>query len=116
MLPFRPPSILLGVLVATLLAWSAVKRKSLSPSGAVAAWFVGFLSLATGLRGFVLLFFYQIGSSATKYKKTIKQQRDATAAESSARGASQVLACSVIAVILSLVRAWYCGEEAPVGT
>jgi uncharacterized membrane protein len=116
MIPFRVPSILLGVLVATLLAMSAVKRKSLSRSGAVAAWFVGFLSLATGLRGFVLLFFYQIGSSATKYKKTIKRQRDATVVESSVRGPSQVLACSVTAVMLSLVRAWYCGEETPVGT
>lgn len=115
MLPFQPRSVLLAVLIATLLAVRAVKRKSLTKSGAVAAWCVGFLSVVTGLRGFVLLAFYQIGSSATKYKKSIKQSKDATAAESSARGASQVLACSIVAVALSLIRAWYCGEEAPVG-
>jgi uncharacterized protein (TIGR00297 family) len=65
----------------------------------------------------VLLFFYQIGSSATRYKKAIKQQRDATAAaesNSAGRGASQVLACSAIAVVLSTVRAWHCGEESSV--
>ena len=116
MLPFGPSAQLLAILVATMLALRAVKRKSLTQSGAIAAWFVGYLSVVTGLRGFVLLFFYQIGSWATKYKKTLKQEKDASAAESSARGASQVLACSVIAVVLSLLRARYCGEEAAVGT
>jgi uncharacterized membrane protein len=115
MIPFSPSAIILSATIATLLALRAVKRKSLSHSGAVAAWCVGFFSVVTGLRGFVLLVFYQLGSWATKYKKSIKQTKDATADESSARGASQVLACSVIAVILSLVRAVYCGEEEPVG-
>lgn len=114
MIPFSPQATLLAVVVATQLALRAVKRKSLTQSGAIAAWFVGYLSVATGLRGFVLLFFYQIGSWATKYKKSIKQQKDATAAEGSARGASQVLACSIIAVVLSLLRARYCGEEEPI--
>lgn len=114
MIPFGPTAILLGVFIATSLALRAIKRKSLSPSGAIAAWLVGFLSVATGLRGFVLLFFYQIGTWATKYKKSLKEKKDSTAAEGAARGASQVLSCSIIAVVLSLVRTWYCGEEEPI--
>ncbi len=98
MIPFSPLAILLGVFVATSLARRGVKRKSLSQSGAVAAWFVGFLSVSTGLRGFVLLFFYQIGTWATKYKKSLKEEKDSTASEGAARGASQVLSCSFIAV------------------
>jgi uncharacterized membrane protein len=62
----------------------------------------------------VLLFFYQIGSMATKYKKTVKQQLDATAAVSAVRGATQVLACSILAVMLSLAHVYYCGREAPI--
>lgn len=114
MIPFSPPAILLGVFVATSLARRGVKRKSLSQSGAIAAWFVGFLSVSTGLRGFVLLFFYQIGTWATKYKKSLKEEKDSTASEGAARGASQVLSCSFIAVALSLLRAIYCGKEEPI--
>lgn len=116
MIPFSPSSILTALVVATLLAVRGVKKKSLSTDGAIAAFLVGFGSLLTGLRGFLLLIFYQIGSWATKYKKTIKQSKDATAAmEGTARGASQVFCCSIIAVALSLLRAIYCGPEEPIG-
>ena len=43
---------------------------------AIAAFAVGFLSVWTGLRGFNLLVFYQIGTTATKYKKDIKAKLD----------------------------------------
>lgn len=114
MIPFSSTAILLGAFVATSLARRGMKRKSLSQSGAIAAWFVGFLSVVTGLRGFVLLFFYQIGTWATKYKKSLKEQKDSTASEGAARGASQVLSCSLIAIALSLVRSKCCGQEEPV--
>lgn len=103
-----------ALLVATLLAYRAVHKQSLSKAGAVAGFMVGFLIVATGWRGMVLLFFYQIGSTATKYKKGVKQTLDATAAEASVRGVGQVLACSILAVILSLVHVYYCGAEVPI--
>lgn len=48
---------------------------------------------------------------ATKYKKYLKEVYDATAAEDSVRGAPQVLACSLLAVIASLVHTFKVGEE-----
>jgi uncharacterized membrane protein len=47
--------------VAATICSRAIKRKSLSNLGAVAAFIVGFISVATGLRGFTLLIFYQVG-------------------------------------------------------
>ncbi|GFH61034.1 hypothetical protein CTEN210_17510 [Chaetoceros tenuissimus] len=109
--PFSPTLLSIGTVVATYISLRGTKRKSLSKSGACTAFAVAFLSIACGLRGFVLLMFYQIGTKATKYKKQIKLQRDGDVAKSSVRGPSQVLACSVLAVALSLVHAIYFGEE-----
>mmetsp|Transcript_32785 Transcript_32785/g.48107 ORF Transcript_32785/g.48107 Transcript_32785/m.48107 type:complete len:284 (-) Transcript_32785:271-1122(-) len=111
MQPFGIPAILLATLVASLLAAKGFKRRSLTKSGAVAAFFVGFLSVVCGLRGFLVILFYQAGSSATKYKAEVKETRDATATTDSSRDASQVLGCSIIAVVLSIVHAVTCGEE-----
>jgi len=72
---------------------------------------VGYLSICCGSRGFVLLLFYQLGTMATKYKKEKKQKYDAAALESSMRGPSQVLACSFLAVLLSLIHVYYYGDE-----
>uniref|UniRef100_A0A7R9ZDG7 Transmembrane protein 19 n=1 Tax=Pseudictyota dubia TaxID=2749911 RepID=A0A7R9ZDG7_9STRA len=111
MRPFGPAAALLGALVATLIAARAVKRKSLTTAGAAAAWIVGFLSICTGLRGFVLLMFYQLGTIATKYRKEVKESRDASAAKGAVRGPGQVFACSAIAVACSVVHALLYGEE-----
>jgi uncharacterized protein (TIGR00297 family) len=111
MKPFGLPATCLAASVATLAVIRSLKKKTLSHAGAVAAWIVGFLMVGSGLRGFVLLLFYQIASSATKYKKDWKEARDATAAEGSVRGPSQVLACSIVAVLLSLVHVVWVGEE-----
>jgi uncharacterized protein (TIGR00297 family) len=112
--PFGFQALAVAFCVATLLATRAIRKKSLSVAGAVAGFGVGFSIVATGWRGMVLLFFYQIASTATKYKKKVKQHLDATAAESAVRGAGQVLACSLIAVVLSLTHVYYCGPEAPI--
>ena len=102
--------------VATLLSWRANRKKSLTVSGSAAAFCVGFLSIWTGVRGFNLLIFYQIGTTATKYKKDYKMKLDGTIAisGSQARGPTQVLACSLIAVILGLVHGMLCGKEGPI--
>lgn len=109
--PFGVKTTPLAIVVALTLAVRAQRKKTLTPSGAIAGCAVGFLIVATGLRGFVLLFFYQIGSAATKYKKSIKEQRDATIAGHAARGPTQVLAVSITPVALSLLHVIYCGPE-----
>jgi uncharacterized protein (TIGR00297 family) len=109
--PFGLKATLLATAIAVLLSARAIKRKSLTTTGAMAAFGVGFGSVITGTRGFNLLVFYQIATTATKYKKEIKATKDGTFTTSATRGPSQVLACSIIAVVLSLVHAIYCGAE-----
>jgi uncharacterized protein (TIGR00297 family) len=114
--PFGFKATVLATLVAVLLSYRAIRKKSLTKSGAVTAFVVGFLSVVVGARGFNLLVFYQIGTTATKFKKDIKAKIDGTVATtgSQARGPTQVLACSVIAVALGLVHGFYCGAERPI--
>mmetsp|Transcript_1635 Transcript_1635/g.2162 ORF Transcript_1635/g.2162 Transcript_1635/m.2162 type:complete len:288 (+) Transcript_1635:92-955(+) len=111
MKPFSTKSIALGTVIATLLAIKGTSKKSLSSTGAITAWMVGFLSLGCGTRGFLLLLFYQVGTMATKFRRNEKIKKDADAAKSSVRSSQQVLACSGIAVILSLFHVIYYGEE-----
>ena len=114
MLPFGLASSTLGFLVATALAARGVRRRSLSKSGAAAAWIVGFLSVAAGLRGFILLLFYIVGTAATKFRHDEKARIDATAQAGAERGPSQVLACSAVGVVCSVWHAAAFGEERPI--
>lgn len=61
MKPFRGPATSLAVVVATTLAVRARRRNTLTRSGAAAGFVVGFLLVSTGLRGLVLVVFYQLG-------------------------------------------------------
>jgi len=104
----------LATAMSSFLSLRAYKRKSLTSGGSVAAFAVAFLLVATGLRGLNLLTFYFVSIKATKYKKEYKATIDGTIASnegSTTRGTSQVLACSLVATILSLVHAFYCGAE-----
>mmetsp|Transcript_12873 Transcript_12873/g.18444 ORF Transcript_12873/g.18444 Transcript_12873/m.18444 type:complete len:282 (+) Transcript_12873:41-886(+) len=103
---------LLAFVIASLMALRGYKRKSLSKNGAAAAWLVGFSSIFLGMRGFLLLLFYLIGTKATKYKMDIKskyEEMDATC-----RGPGQVLACSVIGIFIQTIHHIYCGKECPI--
>lgn len=53
---------------ASLLSFHGLRKKSLSPSGALMAFVVGVLTMAGGLRvfGVTLIVFYLLGSRATK--------------------------------------------------
>lgn len=102
---------ILAFAIATLMAYRGYKRKSLTTNGAVTAWIVGFLSITLGMRGFLLLLFYIVGTKATKYKSTIKKQLDVSAEDSSCRGPSQVLACSIVGLVLQLIHFVYCGDD-----
>lgn len=100
---------LLAFAIASLMALRGYKRKSLTASGAVAAWTVGFCSIISGMRGFLLLLFYLIGTKATKYKIKLKQKFEET--DASCRGPGQVLACSVIGIFIQTLHLVYCGKE-----
>mmetsp|Transcript_20473 Transcript_20473/g.25873 ORF Transcript_20473/g.25873 Transcript_20473/m.25873 type:complete len:289 (-) Transcript_20473:6-872(-) len=114
MKPFSTKSIAIGAIVATLLSKRGLKKKSLSQTGAITAWIVGFFSIACGNRGFLLLLFYQLGTMVTKFKREHKVKKDGDASKSSVRSPYQVLACSGIAVLISLVHALLYGEEKPI--
>lgn len=115
--PFSIKATVVATLMASFLAVRAHRRKSLTPPGSLAAFAVGFLLIWTGLRGFNLLVFYFVAIHATKYKKEYKATIDGTIASnqgSTTRGVSQVLACSLLATILSLWHAVACGAERPI--
>uniref|UniRef100_H3HDP5 Transmembrane protein 19 n=1 Tax=Phytophthora ramorum TaxID=164328 RepID=H3HDP5_PHYRM len=95
------------VLVAALLAGGlgrrGLKKQSLDVSGAAAACFVGFFTLAAGYRfGLLLLGFYFSGSKLTKVRASVKQQLDANYKPGGQRSAGQVLACSLLATLLAV--------------
>jgi len=112
--PFGVKATLLSTAMSSGLSFRAWSRKSLDMPGSVAAFIVSFILVGTGLRGLNLLTFYFISMKATKYKKEYKATIDGTIASndgSSIRGAGQVLACSILATLLSLVHAYCCGAE-----
>jgi uncharacterized protein (TIGR00297 family) len=109
--PFGTKSMLLATATCSAMAYRAVRNRSLTVSGAVAGLATGWILVCTGLRGYVLFFFYQVGSWATKYKHSIKERTDATVATHANRGAVQVLCVSLIACVLSLYHALQFGPE-----
>ena len=114
--PFSIQAILLGTIIGISFAYRGHKKKSLSKSGAIAAFLVGFIHIASGIRGFSLLVFYYVGTKATNYKHSIKITKDSTAEsgandEGGGRNASQVFACSILSAIYSMLHVIYCGKE-----
>ena len=99
----------LAIVIASLMALRGYKRKSLTGNGAVAAWVVGFSSIIFGTRGFLLLLFYLVGTKATKYKMKLKATFEES--DSSCRGPGQVLACSIIGILIQALSLIYCGKE-----
>lgn len=63
----------LGAVIAFYLAHHGLKKKSLAPSGAIAAVAVGFLSFASSYRaGIILILFYFVSSKLTKWTAEVK--------------------------------------------
>ncbi|CAM9617319.1 unnamed protein product [Chrysoparadoxa australica] len=99
-------------IVATLMATRGLKKKSLSASGAVAAWCVGFLTLGCSTRmGLVLIVFYQMGSWVTKIQQGKKAVLTEDHKEGGQRSAAQVLSCSLPGVVIALLRWGWMGLE-----
>ncbi|KIK38176.1 hypothetical protein CY34DRAFT_406067 [Suillus luteus UH-Slu-Lm8-n1] len=95
-IPFIP----LGI--ATLLSVHGLRSRSLSFSGAVTAFVVGFSILAAPVRtmGVTLIVFYLIGSRATKYGKKQKAQLEDDYQDAGYRSGAQVL-CNSFTVLLA---------------
>ena len=111
--PFGWKSVAIAGAVCSLMATRAVRKRSLTPGGAAAGFLTGFLLISCGLRGLVLLVFYQCGSWATKYQLSLKMRRDATLQSHAQRGATQVLCVSGLACLLQLWHAVAVGAERP---
>lgn len=94
-----------AIAIATLLSARGRKRKSLSPSGSIAAFFVGFLSWASSVRfGATLIAFYLASTRATRFRAHLKAKiEDDFSSPSGNRNALQVLASSAPAVVSAVV-------------
>ena len=87
-MPYRLP---LAIVIATALSIRGYKKKSLTKSGAVAAFFVGFLTFAAGIGfGIILIAFYMSSSKLTKLKADAKKKIDEDYDAEKGRSASQV--------------------------
>jgi uncharacterized membrane protein len=81
-----------ALLLATLLSVHGLRKRSLSPSGAAAAFVVGFgmMSVKLHVFGVGLIVFYVSGSRATKFGKAIKSKLEDTSDAAGYRTAFQV--------------------------
>ncbi|TFY67730.1 hypothetical protein EVJ58_g1436 [Rhodofomes roseus] len=97
---------LVPLLLAAFLGFHGLRKRSLSPSGALAAFVVGFSMMAVPLRAFgvSLITFYLVGSRATKVGKQLKTQFEDGHQEAGYRSAAQVLCNSASAFAAGL--AW----------
>lgn len=104
-----------GALAISLFAY---RRGSLSASGMIAAWFVGFGSLGTSLRcGITLLAFFFSSSKLTKWKEAIKAKIDAEHKKGGQRNWAQVLSNGAIPTILAVVYGAIAGfKDVPLNT
>lgn len=101
--------------LATILAVRGKKKKSLSSSGAAAAFCVGFLSFLASYRfGVILIMFYQSSSSLTKFKGDVKKKIEADYKEGGQRDYVQVLSCSLLATVVAVLYLVLEGDDAPV--
>lgn len=93
------------LIAATYLAFSGIRKRSLSPSGGIAAFVVGFTMLSVPLRAFgvSLIVFYLTGSKATKVGKELKAKLEDGHQAAGYRNATQVLCNSLSAFLASLL-------------
>ncbi|KAH8100384.1 integral membrane protein DUF92-domain-containing protein [Cristinia sonorae] len=93
------------LILAAYLGISGTRKRSLSPSGGIAAFVVGFLMMAVPLRtfGVSLIVFYLTGSKATKVGKELKAKLEEGHQEAGYRNWSQVLCNSFSAFVASVL-------------
>ena len=91
-------------ILAVILAGHGLRKKSLSPSGAAAAFAVGYTMMSVPLSAFgiSLIVFYLTGSRATKVGKALKQKLEEGHTEAGYRNAAQVFCNSLTAAVAAL--------------
>lgn len=96
---------LIPTLIATLLAGHGLRKRSLSPSGALAAFITGVTMLSPPLKAFgvSLIIFYLVGSRATKVGKRRKAELEEGHQEAGYRSAIQVYCNSFSALLATLL-------------
>lgn len=90
----RAPSILLGFLLAAIVAWAARRRRSLTMDGSLAATLVGTLVFGLGglAPGLGLMGFFLTGTALSRYRQAEKERRSQdVVAKGGERDALQVL-------------------------
>ncbi|KAL9184454.1 hypothetical protein ACHAXT_002540 [Thalassiosira profunda] len=103
-----------GLALARTISKRGLQKQSLSKSGALSAFIVASLSLSTSWRnGITLLAFYWTSSKLTRVGSKIKGKLEEGATEGGERGAMQVLACSLIAVVCACIRRVFVGRDGP---
>ncbi|KIL60024.1 hypothetical protein M378DRAFT_956113 [Amanita muscaria Koide BX008] len=87
--------------LSLLLSFHGLRRKSLSPNGAITAFIVGYAIMSSPVRAFGvgLITFYLVGSRATKYGKKRKTQLEQEYHEAGYRSGWQVLCNSLSALV-----------------
>lgn len=94
---------LLAFVLASYLGVNGLGKKSLNKSGALAGFAVGLVSLGLSLRlGLTLILFYKSGSILTKVGFDKKAKLTDEYKEGGQRDATQVLSCSLFAVLLAV--------------
>ncbi len=101
-----------ALIVASLLSFHGLRKRSLSKSGAAAAFFVGFVSFAASMRmGIILILFYLTGSQLTKLGATWKAKLEESYVQEGQRSWMQVFACSILATACAIAYTFIVGED-----
>lgn len=104
----------LGTAVAYSFSTRGLRRKSLTKSGAIAAFCVSSVAVSCSIRtAFTLIMFYLTSSKLTSIGFSKKEKIEEDYSVEGSRGASQVLACSLFGVLVSLVRRLIVGLDGP---
>ena len=107
----QPSNVYSGFFLAFALSYHGLLKKKLSKSGALAAFFVGLFSFMSSPKsGILLVQFYYLGSKATKIGSAKKDRLDSSSLDSGVRGASQVLACSILGTFCAVLESFVFGS------
>lgn len=103
-----------GVTLAYKISNRGLERKSLSKSGATAAFWVSSIAASCSMRtAATLIIFYLTSSKLTSVGKFRKKTLEEEYSAEGSRGASQVLACSLFGVAIALLRRVVVGVDGP---
>ena len=101
--------------IAIYLSYSGYKKKSLSVSGSIGAFVVGFLTFSASYRfGIILITFYYSGSKFTKLQESVKLTYEDGYLSGGQRNIIQVFVNSILATIVAITYLVYIGEDADI--